>query len=140
MKLHYSASVEWSEDDDEFVALSPEFPGASGSGESPDAAIAQLQESITVLLAAYAAKGVAAPEPRLMEEFSGQVRLRMPKALHRQLAAEADRQGVSLNTLFIDYLAQGIGGKREQDAILAQLRGIVASHNEWPLSGLTSKR
>lgn len=109
MDLHYSASVEWSEEDDEFVALCPEFSGASGSGDTPDEALAQLQESIAVLLETYEAQGITAPEPRVMEEFSGQVRLRLPKDLHRELVFAAERQGVSLNTLFVAYLSQGIG-------------------------------
>ena len=37
--------------------------------------------------------------------FSGNVRVRVPKDLHRTLAAQARQQGVSLNTLIVSYLA-----------------------------------
>lgn len=116
MERHYSAVVEWSAEDDEFVAFCPEFPGASGSGETPEVAIAELRESADVLLESYAEKGIAAPEPRSREEFSGQVRLRLPKELHRELAIAAERQGVSLNTLFVSYLSRGLGGDQERQA------------------------
>lgn len=42
---------------------------------------------------------------------SGKLNLRMPPALHEQLAIEAKAQGVSLNTLIVALLAGGIGFK-----------------------------
>lgn len=42
---------------------------------------------------------------------SGQLRVRMPPALHEQLTTEAARQGVSLNQLVVSLLAGGIGFK-----------------------------
>jgi predicted HicB family RNase H-like nuclease len=42
---------------------------------------------------------------------SGQIRVRMPEALHEQLAVTAAEQGVSLNTLIVSLLAGGIGFK-----------------------------
>lgn len=116
MDRHYSAVVEWSPEDEEFVAFSPEFPGASGSGETAEAAITELRESLDVLLETYAEKKLSIPEPRLREDFSGQVRLRLPKELHRELAITAERQGVSLNTLFVSYLSSGLGRDQERQA------------------------
>jgi hypothetical protein len=42
-------------------------------------------------------------------EYSGSLRVRMPKHLHRDLAQQAERDGVSLNTLIIALLERGIG-------------------------------
>ena len=42
---------------------------------------------------------------------SGQLRVRLPVELHEALAAEAERQGVSLNTLIVALLAGGTGFK-----------------------------
>jgi predicted HicB family RNase H-like nuclease len=42
-------------------------------------------------------------------EHSGQFRVRVPTDLHAALAAEAERQGVSLNTLVVALLAGGLG-------------------------------
>jgi hypothetical protein len=39
------------------------------------------------------------------KRYSGTFRVRVPKDLHRTLAAQAERQGVSLNTLIVSYLA-----------------------------------
>lgn len=46
-----------------------------------------------------------------MSDHSGRINLRMPTDLHAQLATEAERQGVSLNTLLVTLLAGGIGFK-----------------------------
>ncbi len=40
---------------------------------------------------------------------SGKLNVRLPVELHAALAAEAERQGVSLNTLIVTLLAGGIG-------------------------------
>jgi predicted HicB family RNase H-like nuclease len=43
--------------------------------------------------------------------MSGKLMVRMPPALHEQLAAEAAKQGVSLNQLIVALLAGGISFK-----------------------------
>lgn len=68
---HYSAVVEWSAEDEEFVAFCPEFPNASGSGETVMSAITELGESIEVLLEAYETKRIPIPEPRLRAAVNG---------------------------------------------------------------------
>ncbi len=42
-----------------------------------------------------------------MKKYSGQIRLRMPKALHCFLVEEANKQGVSLNQYMVYLLARG---------------------------------
>jgi antitoxin HicB len=49
----------------------------------------------------YAELGLSPPGRR----YSGTFRVRVPKDLHRTLAAQARQQGVSLNTLIVSYLA-----------------------------------
>lgn len=45
---------------------------------------------------------------------SGQLRVRLPVDLHEALTAEAERQGVSLNTLIVALLAGGLRFKLPQ--------------------------
>jgi hypothetical protein len=42
-------------------------------------------------------------------EFSGSLRVRMPKHLHRDLVQQAERDNVSLNTLIVALLERGVG-------------------------------
>jgi hypothetical protein len=43
------------------------------------------------------------------DEFSGNIRLRLPEHLHRTLAELAESEGVSLNTMMLSLLAEGVG-------------------------------
>ena len=45
---------------------------------------------------------------------SGKLNVRLPVELHEKLAAEAARQGVSLNTLIVALLAAGIGWRARE--------------------------
>jgi antitoxin HicB len=105
----YSVFVQWSDRDGEFVATCPELEGLTGMGGSADEAIAVLREAIAMAVEVYEEEGRTIPEPRLSEEFSGQFRLRVPKHLHAALAAVAEQEGVSLNTLAVSYLAGAVG-------------------------------
>lgn len=57
------------------------------------------------------------------EEYSGKFLVRLPKSLHRQLAEEAEREGVSLNQWITAILSRAVGSsqvlqpeeKREED-------------------------
>lgn len=42
-------------------------------------------------------------------EYSGSLRVRMPRHLHRDLVRQAEQDGVSLNTLIIALLERGLG-------------------------------
>jgi predicted HicB family RNase H-like nuclease len=47
-----------------------------------------------------------------VKTHSGRLNVRLPSELHAELAAEAARQGVSLNALIVALLAGGIGWKQ----------------------------
>src|SRR6266511_2390957 len=49
------------------------------------------------------------PTGRRAKGDSGNFRVRMPRKLHRELAEQAEREGVSLNTLVVTYLAREAG-------------------------------
>jgi hypothetical protein len=54
---------------------------------------------------------------------SGRLLLRMPEALHADLARAADRAGMSLNAYITETLAQTVGRPREQSASAKPRRG-----------------
>ncbi len=106
----YSMRVSWSEEDEAFVALCDEFPEASAFGDSREHALEELVLAVELLVEVYQVEKRALPLPRVLEEMSGQFRVRVPKFIHRRLVDEAFLQGVSLNTLINSYLALGLGG------------------------------
>jgi hypothetical protein len=47
-------------------------------------------------------------------EFSGNIRLRLPDGLHQALAELADHEGVSLNTMMVSLLSEGLGRRSDR--------------------------
>lgn len=125
MKTNYSLSVMWSEEDESFVALCPEFPGLSAFGETYSAAVAEIESALSASIELCEEDGETLPDARLLPEHSGQFRVRIPKYLHTSLVLEAERQGVSLNTLVQTYLAQGVAQSAAEDYIV-QLRNRLS--------------
>jgi predicted HicB family RNase H-like nuclease len=95
----YSYRVNWHEPDRCFLGRVEEFPSLSGIGDSLEEALQEIKTVVRAVLEDMAAAGEEIPEPYSRRSFSGKLNLRMPEELHRKLALEAARQGVSLNQL-----------------------------------------
>jgi predicted RNase H-like HicB family nuclease len=106
---HYSIKVAWSEKDGMFAGVCPVLGGISALGKTAREAVAELEKAIDLALETYAAEGWPVPDPDVLEEHSGQFRLRLPRSMHAWLAHEAERQGVSLNTMTTALLARAMG-------------------------------
>lgn len=112
----YSFSVAWNEADNAYLALCAEFPGLSAFGETPEQAISELETAVELAIETYREEGWELPQPLGQQSHSGQLRLRLPRGLHARLAAQAERDGVSLNTLIVAYLAEALGPRFSGDS------------------------
>lgn len=116
----YRVTVRWSEPDAAYVAEVPAVRGAGGDGQTIEEAIRAARESVEELLEVKEQHGDPIPPPDVEEpEFSGQVRLRMPRSLHGDLAKAAERERVSLNQLMVTYLARQLGWRTASTAEIA---------------------
>jgi len=124
----YSRNVIWSEEDNCYIATSPEFQWVSAFGDTPDEAFHELGVALEAAIETYKEKGWELPQPQKLHDYSGQFRVRLPKSLHRQLAEQADSEDVSLNTLVVQYLSAAAEAKsqRRQDVIVIQIYGDKA--------------
>ena len=93
----YTYQVSWSESDQEYVATVAEFPSLSWLDTDLQKAQAGLFNLVT--------EAVSDMEPLGGRRYSGKFNVRIPPFLHRQLAIEAQTQGVSLNALINIKLA-----------------------------------
>jgi predicted HicB family RNase H-like nuclease len=106
---HYGCSVRWSDEDEAFIALCPEFPALSAFGDSAAEALDQLEVAVDLAVETHRAEGWPLPQVQAVPQYSGQFRLRVPRSLHAELAARAEAEGVSLNALVVSYIARGLG-------------------------------
>jgi len=92
----------------------PLLPGCISDGESPEEALTNLNDAKKGWIETALELGRPIPEPTTEEDYSGQLRVRMPKSLHRALAEKAREEKVSLNQLIIYQLSRGIGHKSKK--------------------------
>jgi predicted RNase H-like HicB family nuclease len=104
--LKYSISIRWSDEDGGFIAISPELPGLSAFGKNQSKALAELKVAAQAYLRALRKSGNPMPTEDKVVSHSGQLRLRMPKSLHSELAESARNETVSLNTYLVSLLSR----------------------------------
>ena len=99
MKLPYNYIVKPIDDESGsyFHASVLEFDGCQSTGETFQEAYEGLLEAIEGWLETKLEAGFPIPEPFDADKFSGRFVVRLPKSLHRRIAVEAEREGVSLN-------------------------------------------
>lgn len=102
----FSAFVQWSDEDQCFIALAPEIEGLNAFGDTAAEALEQLEIAKGLLLDAWSEKGVPFPEPQKAVQHSGQMRLRLPRSLHASLSRAAELDGVSLNQYMVMLLSE----------------------------------
>ena len=76
------------------------FPELSGCLTCADTIVEVVQNAEDAKIAwihAVHENGMVIPEPEGKNEYSGQFKLRIPKALHRQLAEHSKAEGISMN-------------------------------------------
>ena len=99
----YSINIVWSDEDGGYIATVPEFNNLSAFGETYEKALKEAKVAINAYIEAHKSEKIPLPDFRKVSNYSGQIRLRMPKDLHYKLTAESEKQGVSLNH-FMVYL------------------------------------
>ena len=118
----YPFNIAWSEEDKAYLATCPAFPGLSAFGDTEEEAVAEGKVALRAMIEACQTKGIPLPEPRTVGAYSGQTRLRLSKTLHRQSAAMAEAEGVSLNQYIVDALVARISGEQVASRILEDVK------------------
>jgi antitoxin HicB len=92
-----------------FLVSYPDFNVCFSDGETVEEAIANGREALAGMIESLEAWGDPVPAPNSGGVASGKFVARVPKSLHAALTARAKMEGVSLNTLVLTLIAQGIG-------------------------------
>jgi antitoxin HicB len=92
----------------------PDLPGCRSDGATPEEAIKNGRDALQSWLAVAQEFGDKVPGP--FAAVSGRFVQRVPRSLHAQLIAQAKAEGVSLNTLIVSLVSQGLGLRSDAPA------------------------
>ena len=106
MGLPYRMELLPDPDEGGFVVSFPELPGCLSCGETQEAALANALDAKRVWLEAALEENITISEPDSLRDYSGQFKLRLPKSLHRSLAENSKREGVSMNQYCVYLLSR----------------------------------
>jgi len=104
--LPYNIVLEpWDDGDGTYwVARVLELPHCLIHGDTPEEAVAEIQEVKKEWIKSNLERGLKIPEP-VLHKYSGQIRLRIPQSLHKMLSDRAAIEEISLNQLMTTALA-----------------------------------
>jgi antitoxin HicB len=114
------------EDGGGYVAAIPQLGARTfvAVGETPAEALEALDALRRHLIPTLLAEGVDLPEPQDeredVQQYSGNLLLRIPRELHARLAAGAKQSGCSINKYATQLLAQGL----ERSRLNEEIRGL----------------
>ena len=91
--------IMWSEEDGQYVGLCTEFPSLSWLARSPEDALSGIRKVVEEAVSDMRRNGEVPPTPLSGRTFSGKFIVRVPPAVHRELAMQAAEERVSLNRL-----------------------------------------
>ena len=106
MSLPYKMEIIPDVEEGGFTAWFPDLPGCITCGHRIVDVVANAQDAKKTWLMAALEDGIEIVEPSEeapLEDYSGQFKLRMPKSLHKSLAINAKREGISMNQ-YCNYL------------------------------------
>jgi len=106
MKLPYKMEIVKDPDEGGFVVSFPELPGCITIGDTIEEAIKNASDAKRTWFEAALEENIDISEPLVSEKYSGQFKLRLPKSLHRSLAENSKREGISMNQYCVYLLSR----------------------------------
>ena len=98
-----------------FLITFPDLPGCMSDGETEAKAVENGRDAFMAVVSALHDMGREIPAPSFNPDdvtppgASGKFVARVPKSIHAKLTSRAKAEGVSLNSLVLAFLAEGLG-------------------------------
>ncbi len=86
----------------------PLLSGCMSDGETVEQLLVNIEDAKKCWFESCLESGRPIPEPQ-EEAYSGQLRVRLPKSLHKTLTERAREENTSLNQYIVYQLARGVG-------------------------------
>ena len=122
MKMPYKLEIIPDTEESGYVASYPELPGCITCGETIASAVANAEDAKKEWLLAAIEEKIEIAEPESADSYSGQFKLRIPKTLHKTLAEDSKKEGVSMNQYCVYLLAKN---SEKEHLILAKKQSIL---------------
>lgn len=106
MNLPYKMEIVPDMEEGGFVAMFPDLPGCITIGDTIEEIISNIIDAKRTWIEAELEEGRNIPEPKDTSDYSGQFKLRIPKSLHRTLAENSKREGISMNQYCLYLLSR----------------------------------
>ncbi len=106
--LPYKMEIVKDLDEGGYVVSFPDLPGCLTVGETIEEAIKNAEDAKRAWLEAAIEEQIEISIPENKEKYSGQFKLRIPKSLHRILAEQSKREGISMNQYCVYLLSRNI--------------------------------
>ena len=100
----YTYRIEWSEEDLAHIGRCLEFPSLAAHGKTPERALKEIEYIVAETIAWMKEENEPVPEPFGMKKFKGNLTLRIPPEVHRELAVKSAEEGVSINQFILSKL------------------------------------
>ena len=119
----YRIVTEWSDEDGAFIARVPALAGCMAHGPTPEKAAKEAREAAEAILETMKDHSEPFPPEDASADYSGQLRLRLPKSLHERISQMSSAEGVSINSMLLTLIAEGFGRRSEKPRGVAKHRG-----------------
>ena len=106
MNLSYRLEIIPDLEEGGYVGRFPELKGCITCADTLEELLVNLMDAKKVWIEDMLEMEMDIPEPGELEEYSGQFKLRLPKSLHRQLAENSKREGISMNQYCVYLLSR----------------------------------
>ena len=106
MKLPYKLEIVPDTEESGFVASYPELPGCITCGDTIEEVAINAEDAKKEWLKSAITQKLQINEPESFESYSGQFKLRLPKSLHKTLAEDSKKEGISMNQYCVYLLSK----------------------------------
>ena len=108
LKMPYKMEIVEDREEGGYVVTYPDLPGCITCGETIESAVANALDAKKSWLEAALEEGIEVYEPNSLQSYSGQFKLRIPRSLHRMLAEQSQKEGVSMNQYCVYLLSKNL--------------------------------
>jgi len=100
----YTYRVEWSQEDQAHVARCLEFPSLMAHGDTSVEALKEIEIVVSESVQWMNEEGEDIPESFGLKKYKGNLTLRVPPEVHKNIAIKSAEQGVSINKYILSII------------------------------------